>query len=211
MPSFPNPCAPSEPIPSYLHRFVHTRPALDWKPALRRQREPGLFDGSGNAQVVGVGEPGSPVSGPAFGGNCSTGGVWYTTASPSVSEHLFSRRVRSDVDQKLRPRCQRSTDRGATLRSGRRPPTVSIATNPVAGGLYFVDYAATLHKISYVGGGNEPPVARATADLTLRRGASFDQLHRQCFQRSRNGSSHLRLGFRRRIGAFDHRESEPHL
>src|SRR5204863_3946887 len=77
-PSWPIPCDLTQQIPSTIPRFVHARPAIDWKHGSGPART-GSFSGT-NASVVTVGAAGSPVQGSSFGGACSIGGVWYSGA-----------------------------------------------------------------------------------------------------------------------------------
>ena len=45
---------------------------------------------SGDAQIANVGDPGSPVSGTPFAGNCAIGGTWYTgTNFPAAYQNLY--------------------------------------------------------------------------------------------------------------------------
>ena len=80
-PFWPNPCNPGEEIPASLHRFVHRRPAVAW---VHRNVNPEPvtnvkdYDQAGDAVIWSIDEPGSPVSGVPFHGNCSMGGTWYT-------------------------------------------------------------------------------------------------------------------------------------
>ncbi|HKQ67751.1 MAG TPA: PQQ-dependent sugar dehydrogenase [Polyangiaceae bacterium] len=165
-PSFPNSCAPSSSIPRSLPTFMHTRPALDWKHGTRQART-GTFSNAGVAQVIGVGEANSPVIGAPFQGNCSTGGVWYTGNDfPADYKNTY---FHGDFGGKwIKNIVLDANDRPSAVRDFvplNQAAVVAIATHPIDGGIYFIDYGATVHKISYTGGGNKPPVAKASADV----------------------------------------------
>ena len=74
--SWPNPCNPAQQVPSSFDRFVHRRPVIDWKHVNGPART-GIYAANGTAAVTNIGGPGSPVSGPQFGGTSSIGGTWY--------------------------------------------------------------------------------------------------------------------------------------
>jgi len=162
--SFPNPCNPAMQIPSTIPRFVHTRPAIDWKHGTGPSRT-GIYDGSGNAAVINIGAAGSPVSGPQFPGNCSIGGVWYTSTDfPVPYQNTYFHAdygatwIRSfSFDQNDKPVSVRDF---ASSGGG----IVFVAADPVNGGLYYISWTSVLRKISYVPSGNQPPRAVASAD-----------------------------------------------
>ena len=79
-PSWPNPCNPLVQIPASVRRFEHTRPVLDWRHGSAGPARVPTYTGN-NASQSTLGTPGCPVSGPSFGGNSVTGGVWYTATS----------------------------------------------------------------------------------------------------------------------------------
>ena len=76
-------------IPSSIPQFLHTRPVLDWNHGSAITRTP-IYGPSGDAQIANVGDPGSPVSGTPFRGNCAIGGTWYTgTNFPAAYQNLY--------------------------------------------------------------------------------------------------------------------------
>ena len=153
---------------------MHTRPVLEWKHGVAEART-GIFN-AGNAAVIAVGAAGSPVTGSQFPGNCSTGGVWYAGAD-------FPPEYRNTSHAELSTKWIKNfvmdvSDRPTAVRNfvpESSAAVVAVATHPTEGGLYFIDYGSTLHRISYVGGGNKPPVAKAFADTAY--GASPLTVH----------------------------------
>src|SRR6185503_9006061 len=71
-PSWPNPCQTAQQIPPGIPRFLHARPAIDWKHGSSGPARTPTFSGQ-NASSVTVGAVGSPVRGASFGGNCVIG------------------------------------------------------------------------------------------------------------------------------------------
>ena len=69
----PNPCNGAVQIPGAIPTYFHARPVVDWQHGT--QSRCGGFDGS-SAVTYNLGAPGSPVSGPQFGGYCAVGGPW---------------------------------------------------------------------------------------------------------------------------------------
>jgi glucose/arabinose dehydrogenase len=151
-------------IPGSIPRFIHTRPAIDWRHGQTVART-GIYDGSGNAAVVAVGAGGSPVSGSQFPGNCSIGGVWYTANDfPAQYKNTYFHAdygatwIQNFVfDANDRPTAVR------TFLSG-GGGVVALATHPIDGGLYYISWSTTLRKIAYVPGGNLPPTAVVSAN-----------------------------------------------
>jgi len=134
------------------------------------RRAPAFFVGD-DAAVINVGAPGSPVSGPQFGGNCSVGGVWYEGDDfPAEYKNTYfhgdygSQWIRNfSFDSNNNPVSVRNFASNGCV-------VVAIATHPTSGGLYYVDYPNSLRKVSYVGGGNHPPTAVASSDVTYGPG-----------------------------------------
>jgi glucose/arabinose dehydrogenase len=163
-PSWPNPCNTNQDIPASIPRFVHTRPAIDWKHETGPART-GIYTTNGTAAVTNIGGPGSPVSGPQFGGTSSIGGVWYqgddfppiykNTYFHADYETLWIRNFVFDTNNK--PVAVRNFLTGGG-------GVVSIATHPVDGGLYYVTWTNGIKRIRYGVTGNQPPKALATAD-----------------------------------------------
>ena len=166
--SFSNPCN-GQPIPSAIKTFMHKRPTIDWQHGTTGPSRTGTFSGTGSATVINIGAAGSPVSGPQFGGNCAIGGVFYSYNDfppEYVNTYFFAdytkhwiRNLATDAND-APTRVSNVIDTGAI---------VALATNPVEGGLYFIDFTSTIKKITY-NNNNQPPVAVASADKTFGKG-----------------------------------------
>lgn len=170
--SWPNPCDPLQQIAPTTPRFMHVRPVTDWGHGGGPARVP-TFNTNGVATSALVGAAGSPVSGPQFGGNSSTGGVWYTgTDFPpqwtNVYYHAdftggwirafrFDEHARHHALESITP----------LVDSGEGGAIVALATNPASDGLYYISYndfgSSEIRRILYLGNSNLPPVARASA------------------------------------------------
>ncbi len=164
-PSWPNPLNPAQQIPASLPRFMHTRPAID--AAHFDQSRAAVFNGTTAGEAL-IGAAGSPVAGPQYGANASTGGVVYTGADFPASYH----------DVYFHADYGRGWIKAITLGANHRPVQVAdfasggapvfLTTHPTLGGLYVVDYSdATVRKIVYAPGGNQPPKAVASASLNV--------------------------------------------
>ena len=167
--SWPNPCDPAQQIPASIPRFVHSRPVMDWMHGSGPSRT-GIFVGT-NASVINIGAPGSPVSGPQFGGNCSIGGIWYqSTSFPAQFQNTY---FFGDLGGEwIRNASFDASNRLVSVRDFATsvPTLVSIGTDPSDGSLYYIDFAGWLKKITYAGGGNRPPVAAASCDVNYGAG-----------------------------------------
>lgn len=161
-PYFHNMCRFEEVLSDDFRKFVHARPAIEWGNGSGGSRT-GTFVGE-DAAVAMIGAPGSPVSGPQFNGSSPTGGVWYTgTDFPEVYRNTYffgdygaAWIKNASFDNANDPKEVRHfKSNNATV--------VCFATNPVTGGLYYVDYIRGVQKIAYYDG-NRPPVAVASAD-----------------------------------------------
>ena len=164
-PPFANPCRTSQTIPSSIPQFLHTRPVLDWNHDSAITRTP-IYGPSGDAQVANVGDPGSPVSGTPFSGNCAIGGTWYTgTNFPAAYQNLYYfadwgqgliNTLTFDANNKPVALANFATAAGAV---------VDMVQHPVDGTLYYITYDYTggaLKQLSYTG--NRTPTAVASAD-----------------------------------------------
>jgi len=165
-PSFPNPCDASQQIPADRHRFVHSRPVIEWSHAGRARCS--FYDGTAS-QVLDVGAPGAPVQGPQFGGSAAVGGVWYTgTSYPESYRNTYFHAdfaygwVCSIVfDANNRPALiQPFMPTGSSA-------TVCLTTDPVTGDIHYINYDqngnSVVRRIQYLGGNNFPPTAVASA------------------------------------------------
>ena len=163
-PSWPNPCNVAQQIPTTRDRFMHTRPAIDWKHEKGPART-GIYAANGSAAVTNIGGPGSPVSGPQFGGTSSIGGTWYQGDDfPAIYQNTYfhgdyeGQWIRNFVfDANNKPVAVRNF---LTNGSG----IVCIATHPVEGSLYYVTWTNGIKRVRYGLGANQAPRAVASAD-----------------------------------------------
>jgi glucose/arabinose dehydrogenase len=163
-PSWPNPCNPAQQIPSSIPRFVHSRPAIDWKHnSASGPSRAGIFSND-VAAVVNLGAPGSPITGPQFGGNCSIGGVFYQgTNFPAQYQNRF---FFADLDRQWLNTMtfDGSTPIAVNSFASSVAAAVSFAVHPINGKMYYVLFYDGVRKITYVGSGNQPPTANASAN-----------------------------------------------
>lgn len=165
-PFFPNPCDTSQPLPASIDRFVHARPALDWRHGTAQTRV-GIFNGS-DAAVVGIGDPASPVTGEAFTGACSVGGAWYQGSNfPTSFQNTYfhadyaagwikAMRFDSGGNDKLVAVEEFMADGGSI---------VAVAVCPTDGCLYYAHWTNQIRRISYVPSGNVAPAAVASSNV----------------------------------------------
>jgi glucose/arabinose dehydrogenase len=167
-PSFPNPCGgqiTTEPT------FVHNAPVVDYGNSQGPARSK-TFSGDTLVPVT-IGAPGSPVDGVSFGGNASTGGVWYTgTAFPAQYQNTYFhadygagwiRNMAFDAnDQPTRVDFGPLHEAFHDLADG----VVHVAAHPSDGSLYYVSWTSIVRRVRWVGLGSEPPIAVAAANLT---------------------------------------------
>jgi glucose/arabinose dehydrogenase len=163
-PSWPNPCNAAQQIPASIPRFVHARPAVDWRHnSATGPARTGIFSNN-VATVVNVGAPGSPITGPQFGGNCSIGGVFYQgTNFPAQYQNKY---FFADLDRQWMNLMtfDGSTPIAITNFTPNAAAVVCIAVHPINGKMYYVLFYDGVRKITYVGSGNQPPTAVASAD-----------------------------------------------
>lgn len=168
-PSWPNPCDPAQSIPPNTPTFVHRRPAIDWKHGAGPSRT-GIFSGF-NAAEINLSDPASPVPGPNFGGNSSTGGVWYTgTAFPPEFQNVY---FHGDFGAKwLRAFRFHADDRpesAANFVADGASAVVAMALDSQQSALYYIEYLNTgvsnIRRIRYTA--NQPPTAIAAATPTF--------------------------------------------
>ncbi len=168
-PAWPNPTNPAMEIPANTPRFMHRRPVIDVGRnfALGGPARAATFDGLA-ASETNIGAAGSPVAGPQFLANTSTGGVFYRgTDFPAAYRGTYFHAdyvqgwIKNVVfDGEHRP------VQVHHFATGGRP--IFIATHPSQGGLYYVDMTIpVIRKITYSGGSNSPPVAVASANLRI--------------------------------------------
>ena len=164
-PSWPNPLNPAQQISAGTPRFMHTRPVI--QAAHFDVAYAAIFNGTAAGEAL-IGSAASPVSGPQFGANASTGGVVYTgTDFPAAYHDVY---FHADYG--------RGWIKAITLGTNHRPTAivdfasggapVFVTTHPTLGGLYVVDYSdATVRKFVYAPGGNQPPKAVAAASVNI--------------------------------------------
>ncbi|TGE17331.1 InlB B-repeat-containing protein [Hymenobacter elongatus] len=168
--TFTNPCDNTKAIPASVATFVHTRPLIDWGHGDGPSRT-GIFSGQ-TAATVNIGAAGSPVSGPQFGGNSSSGGVFYPYSDfPAGYQNAYFfgdyvggwiRRMSLDANNKPTA-VQDFVNNGAVV--------VGMAVSPGETGLFYVNfYPSEIRKVTYSSGGNTPPVAVASANKTFGPG-----------------------------------------
>ncbi len=162
--SWPNPCNPAQQIPASVHRMKHTRPALDyyhlpWGPS----RSPSY---AGNEpSTISMGTPGSPIAGPSFGGNCITGGVFYTGSSFPPEYHNAYFFAEFDL-QKMKVASVNSADQFTSIEpfNDAAGAVVCFAQSPHDDAIYYIRYDefgnSQLRRITY--GTDGPPVAVAS-------------------------------------------------
>ncbi len=154
-----NPCS-LQPLPGLQRRYFHSRPALDWKHGQYIARVPAF---SGNIATT---TPVSGTLGPTFRGNCSIGGAYYAgTAFPAPYRNAY---YFADYGENWIRRATLNPDGSLNtvqefLPGGVGNGIVDIEYNPLDKSLYYVNInTGEIMKISY--GGNQPPVAVATAN-----------------------------------------------
>ena len=162
-----NPCDTNQHIPTNIHRFVHRRPAIEWRHTNGPART-GIYTTNGLAAVTNIGGPGSPVSGAQFGGSSSIGGTWYHGSDfPIQYSNTY---FQADFEgQWIRSFVFDSSNNPVSVQPFLSDGglVVCIATHPVEGSLYYATWTNGLKRITYTGGGNKSPRAVATADKTF--------------------------------------------
>ena len=159
-----NPCNSAQLIGNH-NRYIHARPAIDWKHGGDDARV-GKFNAAGVATNPTVGTTESGVTGTAFRGNSSSGGIWYTGAGNSFPPAYKNTFIVGDYGgQWIRRFSINFTDvvtkvDGFVSGAG---AVVGFAENPIDGSLVCVNVGSgTVRKITF--GGNIPPVAKIKAD-----------------------------------------------
>ncbi len=164
-PSWPNPCNAGQQITS-ADVFLHQRPALDWHHNTSTSRFAAFQGNTAVAWPIGSTAPDSSiVLGSPFPGNSSTGGIWYEGSDFPAQYHdtYFHGEYGGQWIKNF------VFDSNNTLKEVRNfgdnlGGIVSIASNPVSGGLYYIAWTAYVKKISYTPNTNVPPNAVATVD-----------------------------------------------
>jgi PKD repeat protein len=121
-----------------------------------------------------IGSPESQVVGTPFPGSCSVGGAWYSgnTYPAEYKNTFFTGDFAANTTIGFTPWLKRIsidfTDMVTRVDDFARDfeELVCITTNPVDGSLVTVELASPTGVKSIVYGGNQPPVARITANVT---------------------------------------------
>ncbi|MBS0191035.1 MAG: PQQ-dependent sugar dehydrogenase [Phycisphaerales bacterium] len=166
-PVWPNPCQPLVQIPASIRHFEHTRPAIEWGHGYTTRLP--VFAGQ-EAAAIDITNPDSPVVGVPISGNCSLGGVWYTSSAfgPEYQNTCFLGDFVTGTIKCLVVDTQ--NDQLVTVRDFHETggPIVCIAMHPIDGSLYYLAYtyngASTLRRISRTS--NLPPVVSAGASAS---------------------------------------------
>jgi glucose/arabinose dehydrogenase len=169
-PSWPNPCDGNQQIPPSVPRFVHKRPLVDWFHADTGPARTGTFNGAA-AAVIDIGTPGAPLAGVQFGGDCSTGGVWYSGIDfPAAYRHsyYFADYVHGWIRQVVCDALGAPIEVRPFAEGGEVSGVVELATDPVNGGLYYIRYAETsgpseVRRIFHTN--DLPPIAAVDVDV----------------------------------------------
>jgi cysteine-rich repeat protein len=163
-PSFPNDCDPSVQVPSSIQVFEHTRPVLAWNHTSSASVP--TYDASGLATTALLGSPGVP-GGTQFYGACSIGGAWYTGGDypETYRDTYFHADFVGGWIKNLRFDDQDRLIEVRNFAPMNQAAVVSMATNPLTGDLYYVDYEDRVRRIRYSGADGRPPSAVAMADV----------------------------------------------
>ena len=147
---------------------MHSRPPISW----RGSAWVATFDAPGNPTFATMGT-GTPVPGPNFSGNTSTGGIWYTgTDFPEEWQNTYFHGdygagwIKSfgfDANDKLLDVVD-FVDPGNSV--------TFVTSNPVTGGIYYVNWGDTVSAVRWVGTGNTPPTAVALPAVSWSTGPS---------------------------------------
>ena len=171
--SFPNPCNASIPIPDSwtdgggqtwrYFKFEHTRPPIAW----RGTALAATFDASGAATTCQVGATGCKVGGAQFSGNASTGGVFYTGDDfPAAYKNTyFHADYGGQWIRNFKQDAAGEWNRVDGFLTGES--VVFVATHPTDGGLYYARWGDKVRRIVYAPGGNLPPTAVATPEVSF--------------------------------------------
>ncbi len=161
-PTFPNPCGGAI---ANVPTFVHSAPEVDW-----RHGEPGpartkTYVGQTLTPVT-IGAAGSPVTGASFGGNASTGGVWYTGTQfpPPYQGSYFHADYGAGWIRNFGFDANDQPTRVSLFHDG-ADGVVHVSAHPFDGSLYYVSWSSAVRRVRWVGLGNEPPQAVASADV----------------------------------------------
>ena len=163
----PNPCDPTQSIPTTTPQFVHRRPIIDWVHAGNPVTRVPLYNADGEAIFSRLGLPDSPVAGDPFVGKCAVilgwlgpqyGPVWGNTllvgdyASEWVRSFSFSESGELSA---------------VTLFNDVAGAPVWGGTNPITNELWISRWQTRLDRLVPNPSGNIPPVAQANANTSF--------------------------------------------
>jgi PKD repeat protein/glucose/arabinose dehydrogenase len=163
-PSWPNPCNASQQVPAAF-RSLHRRPAIDYAHGSGPART-AAYDGAGHATTLSIGS-GSPVVGDGFGGNTSTGGVFYTgTAYPGeyTGKYFHGDWGSNWIRYFTFDAAQTPQAVARFIDTGRHP--VAFAIDPLSGDVFYVDYGFQVFRLRYLSDRDKPPTAIVAAERT---------------------------------------------
>jgi glucose/arabinose dehydrogenase len=180
-PSWPNPCNAAVQIPDTwtdpstgtvytYHKYMHSAPPISW----RYDAWVATYDGSGNLDYTTMGTAQCPVDGSDFAGNTSTAGIWYTgTDFPPEWQNTY---FHADFGTGwIKSFGFDANDQLLDVVDFLEPNNfvTFVTTNPVTGGIYYVNYGDTVGEIRWVGTGNTPPTAVAAPPVSWNTGSQL--------------------------------------
>lgn len=164
---FPNPCDGAQDVPVSVPTFYHARPKIDMRHGATGGARWGSYNGF-DAIAVNVGSDTDPmgksVPGPLFGSNTSTAGFFYTgTSFPSFYQgkylhaewnHAWIKVFEMDANDEPVAISDFLSNGGGI---------VFATMDPSNGDMYYISWTAVVWRVRYLGSGNAPPTARASA------------------------------------------------
>jgi len=165
---FPNPCDLAVDVSVSADTFFHARPKIDMRHGATGGARWGSFDGF-DAIEVDVGTATDPlgksVPGPLFGSNTATAGFFYTgTSFPAFYQDKY---LHAEWDHEwIKVFEMDSSDEPVEITdflSG-GGGIVFATMDPTNGDMYYISWTAVVWRVRYLGSGNAPPTARASAD-----------------------------------------------
>ena len=164
---FPNPCDTAQDVPVNVPTFFHARPKVDMRHGATGGARWGSFDGF-DAIAVDVGTATDPsgksVPGPLFGSNTSTAGFFYTGSSFPAFYH--DKYLHAEWDHEwIKVFEMDSNDEPVEITDflSNGGGIVFATMDPTTGDMYYISWTALVWRVRYLGSGNAPPTARATA------------------------------------------------
>lgn len=161
-----SPCNEDDSIEGFgLDLFMHKRPNIAYsngfwnKPT--KTHVP-IFDSLGNATLIEISDPDSPIKSNSFDGYSSIAGFFYD--GDNFPQEYHGKYFHGDFAWWIRAMEIDETENIISVDSlhTRAQYLTSLALSPVDGCVYYTNLQSKLHKICY--GGNPPPIAVANAD-----------------------------------------------